>query len=263
MDEYMYLSRTKLAQFSSRGRWRLRPVYVTVTTPFGGFDVQPQRDASAAELSHLRRVVRHVNRRAVPFTDPGVRAGRWVSFEAPLNYFVLGDVEEYVVTEGDRTADLRTVLFTDPPGSVADYEPGGARLVLHGSARHLLPHGSPELQQSTGELPQRFYGPSSSSGYVGLFSQVLRWRTPPGPPDVDPYVLDFHGRPIIRGRARGLGEGTRDLLSIVDDQSHVELAAWARGLARVTANLTRPDTQDGGRYVVASPLYVQYAHDLP
>ncbi|MFF4507631.1 SAVMC3_10250 family protein [Streptomyces sp. NPDC001401] len=238
MDEYMYLSRTKVAQSSSRGRWRLMPLTLRVATPFGGVDVELQRDASDAELAHLRRVVRHVSRRTFQFTDHRARAGRWISFEAPLNYFVLGDGE-------DRTAHLPTVLFTDPPGSVAGYDPQGDRLLLHGSARHLLPQGSPELQQSTGEFPYQFHGPSTVHGFVHLFPQVRLPLVGPiaGPRFGDPYAVDIRGRSVIH-RAPGLFGGTHALVSTVDDQWHLELATWARGLARVTANLAGP--QCGG-----------------
>lgn len=57
------------------------------------------------------------------------------------------------------------------------------------------------------------------------------------------------------------GSGVRDLLHAIDARTPAGTAAWMRGYARVTALLTADDTH--ARCLVASPLTVEYARELP
>ncbi|GGR95640.1 hypothetical protein GCM10010252_38040 [Streptomyces aureoverticillatus] len=242
-----------------RGGWQ-------VTTPVGGVGLEQEvPDAERERGERLRRIVRHVSGTAGWFAEPGLRAGGWVQFEAPLNFRVLRDVAPGMV------------LFVDPPGAVDGYGSGGAvRLLLHGSVGHLTggqvpavadpPTLSEEVRHGDGGG-----GSSAGGGWVELVTthaSVLlgsltaqpdatsEQRPPEQAPEQAPEpTREQTPEPVSRAT---LVEGTRQLLAALDRQLHVETAAWMRGYARVTAALEDGDP-GGVRYVVATPLYVEYA----
>jgi hypothetical protein len=258
MRELVYLSDAKLRQFLPEPR-RFFPAgraKVSVTTPVGGVEVEPG-EASDGERTLARRfarVVAHVERGARWFGDEEVRAGQWVAFEAPLNHVGLrGEFEGML-------------LFADPAEPVEGYERGGlTRLVLHGSAKHLLLPERPlvTVRPRTLEVRGGGGGSGGDGGSAGLaYGSAAAYcvTTEAGYllPDLAERVDPIEDAPVPVTAVRVLALGTRQLLASLDTQAGAATAAWTRGYARVTANLT--DGSD--RYLVASPLYVEYAPDL-
>lgn len=260
MREFVYLSDTKLRQFISEPRRFSPRATVKFITPFGGVDLEPGPDPVRSRLQHLKQVIRQVERTARWFTEPGLFAGEWVQFEAPLNHLVLDG--------GFR--DM--LLFVDPPVPVDGYPSAGrVRLLMHGSARHLLllhqpgPGEESRAPEDVTELP-----PSSESGYGASYTRLVArdgGALPPvpglRPAPHDPAVagqLPADGAtatPVTAAQSMALG--TQVLLAAIDPRLSPETAVWMRGYARMTADLSQPG---GSRCVVASPLYVEYAHDF-
>ncbi|MGY6025402.1 SAVMC3_10250 family protein [Streptomyces spinosirectus] len=243
MRELVYLSDAKLRQFVPEGRrrtWvgrRLTSFRLDVSTPVGGGGVEvglAQGGGEPAGAGRLAGVVGQVEEQALWYEDPQARAGRWVWFEAPFNVVVRRD----------------TVLFLDAPAARAgEPEPDGPRLLLHGSAAHLL-MDAPEASMDPREL-----GVNRSA--LHFVVQDLR-RTPLPDADhltADPAVVrpDVHADHMVDMvlRASNASPGS---------------AAWMRGYARVTRSAP-PGEAGAGRpghpAVVTTPLYVEYAHDLP
>ncbi|WJV49116.1 SAVMC3_10250 family protein [Streptomyces flavofungini] len=244
MRELVYLSDRKLRQFMPdrprrlvRGGWQ-------VTTPVGGVGLDPEvPDAERERGERLRRIVRHVSAAAGWFAEPGLRAGSWVQFEAPLNFRAL------------RGAAPGMVLFVDPPRGVEGYETGGAvRLLLHGSVEHLAGGRVPVVAEppALSETVHHAGGWDCSGGdWVELLTtqaSVLLGSLTSQPDATSEDEAQEPVSPVT------LLEGTRQLLAALDRQLPVETAAWMRGYARVTAALECGDV----RYVVATPLYVEY-----
>ncbi|MGI3203113.1 SAVMC3_10250 family protein [Streptomyces sp. GLT-R25] len=132
MRELVYLSDGKLQRFVPKLRALWRRPDVTLSSPFGSVAFTGSPNYASSRLRNLRRIEKEIERSAGWFTESPIRAGRWVAFEAPLNYFTLA-------------APLSgTVLFVDTPKATAEYPTGGrVRLVLHGSSRHLLNSRTP------------------------------------------------------------------------------------------------------------------------
>ncbi|MFD0419787.1 SAVMC3_10250 family protein [Streptomyces sp. NPDC127108] len=245
MRELVYLSDRKLRQFMPERPRRLVRGGWQVTTPVGGVGLDPEvPDAERERGERLRRIVRHVSAAAGWFAEPGLRAGSWVQFEAPLNFRVLRDVAPGMV------------LFVDPPVSVDGYGTGGeVRLLLHGSVEHLAGGRVPVVAEppalSEEVHHEGSWGGSGGDDWVELVtthaSALLGSLT--GQPDA--VSEDQPQEPVSPVT---LLEGTRQLLAALDRQLPVETAAWMRGYARVTAALGG----GGVRYVVATPLYVEY-----
>jgi hypothetical protein len=175
MRELVYLSERKLSEFrpESRRGFRVRELGVP---GFGQVGIEQQGD------SHLDDVIDHLGGIARWFEEDGLSPGEWVQFEATMSYLVL---------EPPRASAV--LLFAD--------EPGGRRLLLHGSPDHLV--GTPP--------GTRLPAPSVSLGPV--LSRTLA-----------AYVDNPGARPLL-GR----------LLDHVADPYDPELAARMTGFARVTA----------------------------
>jgi hypothetical protein len=107
MRELIYLSEAKLGQFRpERGRrFRVREIGVP---GIGQVGVDPPAD------SHLDDVVDHLAGIARWYTEDDLATGDWVQFETSLGYTIFESL----------------LLFAEPPCD--------RRLVLHGSAVHLL-----------------------------------------------------------------------------------------------------------------------------
>lgn len=141
MREVVYLSEGKLNGFLPEPRLALPTVNLHAGVSLAGINVeQPAPDSGRDLRRHLKRVEKDMARRTPWYTEPELTPGRWVMFEAPLNW----------VTLRGRYQDL--VLFVDPPPDSAHSHETSAtrRLLLHGSARHLL--GRPPVQVDGPEL---------------------------------------------------------------------------------------------------------------
>ncbi|MFC9084547.1 SAVMC3_10250 family protein, partial [Streptomyces sp. NPDC057062] len=153
MQEVIYLSDRKLSQFlpGLRSAWPRQRV--SVSTPFGGVEVDPS-PGPASDLwgRHLLRVVRRVEESARWYTEAGARPGQWIAFEAPLNYFALDG------------ADPTMVFFADTPDTPEPDHP--VRLLLHGSVDHLIagpPARVTDETRRSGTLVRNLLGSDASA----------------------------------------------------------------------------------------------------
>ncbi|MFJ4862691.1 MULTISPECIES: SAVMC3_10250 family protein [unclassified Streptomyces] len=241
MREFIYVSDNKLRQFAAPPRRLRRTAALRLSTPLGGIELDaPVADAEQARQRHLNQVSEHLEESSRWFAEPDLRPGHWVWFEAPLRQICL-------------TGRFRQlVLFADPaPGEDRAYdEEAGCRLLMHGSARHLL--GQPPEQIEGLPLEGIAGGDSIGTTFLTQAGQVVQ-------------TLALQQEPAADGDAPrpGLPEGgVRDLVHALDSTSgRAHTAAWTRGFARVTALL--PSTPGNTPCLVASPLTVEYAPDLP
>ncbi|MGX9874058.1 SAVMC3_10250 family protein [Streptomyces cellulosae] len=229
--EVIYLSDRKLSRFlpGLRSAWPRQRV--SVSTPFGGVEVDPS-PGPASDLwgRHLLRVVRRVEESARWYTEAGVRPGQWIAFEAPLNYFVLDG------------ADPTMVFFADTPDTPDTPEPDHpVRLLLHGSVDHLIaapPARVTDETRRSGTLVRNLLGSDASA--PGALLAALSDDLDAGPD----------------GRRPSLVGALHALMARVDAQTHPETAATMRGYARVTTGFPAAAKLPG--LLVASPLYVEY-----
>ncbi|MEW2162513.1 SAVMC3_10250 family protein [Streptomyces sp. NPDC007084] len=239
----IYLSDGKLRQFLPSRRVP-RTGALKLATPFGGIDIDaPVADGEQDRLRRLDQVDRHLNRTARWYAEPDLRPGQWVQFEAPLRCVTLNG------------AYRNLVLFSDPaPGEVPAHETD-CRLLLHGSAHHLLGLSPVPVE---GPVLEAIGGGDSSSGttfltHAGRAVEALSATPPPAPDPSDPE--DPADPPTPHA-------GVRSLLAALDHAPELAgTATWMRGLARVTIPLETNATAP--RCLVASPLTVEAAHDLP
>ncbi|MDH6134846.1 hypothetical protein P3T37_004255 [Kitasatospora sp. MAA4] len=188
---------------------------------------------------HLKQVEKTLARKLRYHTDANIGTGSWIKFETRLDW----------VTLRDRYQGL--VLFVD---SDLSHEAGGQRrLLLHGSARHLL-----------GRLPTQVDGPALT-GIDGGYSAGTIFVTSAGqvvdvlansPDELGPEA-GADAEPFPEPIAPLPRKGLRDLLAALDaERTEVSTSAVVTGLARVSAVLEGTSTDVG--CVVASPLVVEY-----
>lgn len=240
MREFVYVSEGKLRQFLPKPSRLTRPGAIRLNTPLGGLDVEPGTPGTEhGRLQHLERVDKHLNSHADWFAEPGLRPGGWLWFEAPLRCVTLRGEYQHLV------------LFVDPvPGEDPAYErETGCRLLMHGSARHLLGYAPATIE---GPPLEGIDGGSSigttfltTAGHVvralSLEHEAAAASVPPPRPDVS-------------------GAGVRHLVTALDARhEQAGSAALMQGYARVTAVL--PPSGGAQRLVVASPLTVEYAYN--
>ncbi|WP_328468987.1 SAVMC3_10250 family protein [Streptomyces sp. NBC_00448] len=286
LSELVYLSDAKLRQFVPLARRRFSgrlKMALKVSTPLVGVDVSPAATNDERErLDHLRRVTEQIESHARWFTDAEHRPGQWIWFEAPLNDMLLDDPFSHMV------------VFLDPGDPVEGYDPVDAsgrkvRLLMHGSAEHLLLPALPPRQEpppaartvteyATGGTTWTSGGGGSSTspGYSEVTRSRAWFRREGGQAHdtldtlghQDLPVLPADSPPTEVSRLGHFHRGTAELVDWLDRRASAPTAAWTRGYARVTADLAYPPV--GGdtaapfsRVVIASPLYVEYAHDLP
>ncbi|MFD7581704.1 SAVMC3_10250 family protein [Kitasatospora sp. NPDC059817] len=246
MREVIYLSEGKLNEFLPEPR-RVRPVVkLRASVPFAGLDVETPAPNNMQDLRrHLKQVEKKMARHALLHTDPNLEPGRWVMFEARLNWFTLRG----------RYRDL--VLFVD---SERSHEAVSTRrLLLHGSARHL--RGSKPVQVDGPTLAGLEDG-GNSSGTIfvtnaGHVVNALAYNQ-----DVPALesTADEENSPEPAAPLHRLG--VRDLLAALDAEStEVSTSAVVSGLARVSAVL--PETAGDPGCLVASPLIVEYVKQQP
>jgi hypothetical protein len=189
------------------------------------------------ELAKLDKAIEAINRRSLWYSDATVQAGSWIYFETQMNYCLL---QSRYFNSAVVFADNMNLL-TDP----------SIRLLLHGSARHLL--GRPKLVDVSTDVERMRTSPSS-----GEFVYVLA-------DNVEEVVRTIHASqdPInISPSSRStnsLSSGIAQLLRVLDQKFVTDTAAWLGGVARVTASVNaRGGLRNVERFVMATPLYVEY-----
>ncbi|MGW5678897.1 SAVMC3_10250 family protein [Streptomyces sp. NPDC003860] len=246
MREVIYLSEGKLNEFLPAPR-RARPVVkLRAGMPFAGLDVETPAPNNLQDLLlHLKQVEKQTARHAPLHTDPDLEPGRWVKFEARMTW----------VTLRGRYRNL--VLFVD-----SERSPDAAtarRLLLHGSARHLL--GRPPTPVEGPELTGLADGGHSAgtvfvtnAGHVvNALAHSQDAHTPETPADEENPPEPPAPLPRL---------GIRHLLAALDAESpEVSTSTVVSGLARVSAVL--PETADDAGCLVASPLIVEYVKRQP
>lgn len=254
MRELIYLSTRKLRQFQQDkppGRWqRVQQVGATAPMNLGGMQVALS-DQSAADYPDLAGVLRHIDRNRNPrwFTEEGVESGGWIRFTAKLNYGLFGEnpSASYRPRElGDSPIPIEPALLFWRPWHVVT--PEDPHLLLHGSPEHftggaLSPQSLPDMAATVNLGYQgRWFPPSDG---------VFLWRLLQG------LIPLEEGRGYFRSPS-DLSRALTRLLASVRTQHPPELAGQMSGYARVTC-VTSSESDQGKRFVVASPLYVEYA----
>lgn len=232
-DEVVYLSEGKLRQFLPSSRPALPLPKVNINLPFVGVNLETSAaDDRRKQTHHLRRVEKQLARSAQPVTATDLRPGQWIVFDASLRWVTLRNVYQ----------DL--VLFVDPASEACN----ARRLLMHGSARHLLGAPPPTVD---GPALQEISGGGDSAGtaFVTNAGRVVSalvgaaGSTAPGA-GLSPSAQLHSG-------------GVRALFTALDAQStEISTAARVSGYARVTGLLSGGTTSSG--YLVASPLIVRY-----
>ncbi|MFJ3925939.1 SAVMC3_10250 family protein [Streptomyces sp. NPDC090022] len=249
MREFIYVSDAKLSQFVPQGARAPRARALRLTTPVGGVDLDaPAPDGEQSRLRQLDRVDKHLEKSARWFEEPGLRAGQWVQFEVLLRCVALNGPYRHMV------------LFADPaPGEEPDHA-GDCRLLMHGSAHHLLgrlpvPIDGPLLEDIEG-------GASLGTTFVtraGEAVHALALQPGARADETDPAApspAHGHAGPALPGA------GVRALLNALDAAPElVGTASWMRGYARVTRSFGPEAT--GTRCLVATPLTVEFVHEAP
>ncbi|MEV7211882.1 SAVMC3_10250 family protein [Kitasatospora cineracea] len=244
MREVIYLSEGKLHEFLPEPRRAFPVVKVHAGVSLAGVNVEKPASDSGQELRRqLKRVEKEMGRHAPWYTETDPVPGRWVRFKASLSWFTLRG----------RHQDL--VLFVDQAmePSRAHRAGGARRLLLHGSARHLL--GRPPLQVEGPALTGVDGGISLNTTFLTSAGEVV--NTLARTRGVSEPGTATDGEEQIEPTEPRHRAGIRDLLAALDtESSEVSTAAMVTGYARVSALL--PGTDTGVGCLVASPLIVEY-----
>lgn len=248
--DFVYMSSQKLANLIvnssalQRRRFRVRaevrsPVVslVLASTSVPAANQSPSERIAREELVKLDKAIDEINTRSLWYSDPAVQAGSWIYFESPLNYCILQS--EYFSP---------AVVFVDHVDLLPD---PSVRLLLHGSVRHLL--GRPKVIDIGAEIEILYPSPSSGEFVYALADNVAE------------VVRLIHGTqdaltasPSTQAR-HSLSSSMTRLLRSLDQKFVPETAAWLGGVARVTAPVsTRAEFPRAERFVMATPLYVEY-----
>lgn len=220
MRELVYLSEAKLAQFVPEPR-RFPFSLKSLTTPIGGAEVE--RNPTPGNAERLYEIESHIATQARWYTEDGLRPGQWVQFEAPMNHRVLGGPMV------DLSHEPEMVVFVDAASAES------IRLLLHGSAAHLLGSKRPVQQWLTSDL----------LGFHELAVRIARQEAAGDAEETDARA--------DAARSGAFEFGTSRLIAKFDRPTGLETAIWMRGYARTTV----VTEYEGVRYVVASPLYVE------
>lgn len=285
MRELVYVSERKLRQFdlpARRRRWRMTGVEgevglagvgkVKATSRIDAAEPGPDLDSVIAALDKSERAARR-------FTDPGVMAGQWIAFRAPLNHCVV-----------DRKEFGPVVLFLDVPRASAQYPSAGSpRLLLHGSPEHLTSVRAakmsltlPRAKELRPEESLLGLGPAlSQASDAGCFYDAagVPWpswarRSPRRALEDTFRALSIEQAKIEEDVKHALTQDYSDdgslpghrllgtvwsVIGMLDGQFSEASAAWMSGYARVT--IAGPPLSLAAKFeriVVATPLYVQY-----
>ncbi|WP_030754602.1 SAVMC3_10250 family protein [Streptomyces griseus] len=247
LRDVIYLSAGKLRQFLPEPRRTPRTAGVRLSTPFGfGVDVDAQdTDGEQGRIKHLRQVQRHLEETALWYGDPGLRPGTWVQFEAPMR----------CVTLRGNYRDL--LLFVDSRPGSGSGDAAGCRLLLHGSAQHLL-GWAPQLAEGPA-LSEMVGGDSIGTVFLTKAGEVVEALSSASAPQP---AASADALPVSPLAPAPSATGLRDLLDALDaGREDIDTTAPMFGYARVTALL--PGRGAVPRCLVASPLMVEYAGETP
>lgn len=255
LRDVIYLSAGKLQQFLPEPRRAPRTAGVRLSTPFGfGVDVDAQEaDGEQGRMKHLRQVQKHLEETALWYEDPGLRPGTWVQFEAPMRCVTLrGAYRDLLLF-----VDSGTASGTASGAASGSGEDAGCRLLLHGSARHLL-GWTPQLAEGPA-LSGMVGGDSVGTVFLTRAGQVVEALSSGSGPQADAAADDAPVSPLAPAPS---ATGIRDLLRALDaGREDIDTTAPMFGYARVTALLPGQGTVP--RCLVASPLMVEYAGETP
>jgi hypothetical protein len=164
------------------------------------------------------------------FADPEVRPGTWTHFEAPMAYRVIS-------FHGGEA-----LVFVDADAATPEYPTGGRlRLLLHGSAPHLLETRSGPDRESGGRLRG-----SRWHEFAEMMRLFLTDDAAAKDPDAAKIIQDYS-----EFYASRIWEDVQNLTRTLQPEY---TAAWMAGYARVTARIPTAD----GVVLAASPLYVEH-----
>ncbi|MBN9743185.1 hypothetical protein DMP23_19100 [Amycolatopsis sp. A1MSW2902] len=234
MRELIYVSTAKLQQILPdlpRGtKFKDFEGALEVKGP-AGIGVKGEKKAAKAAAPALQQavnVLEQSSRAPSWFASRDVRPGMWVHFEAPLTYRVL------------TWRDVTSLVFVDADVASPEYPTGGRlRLLLHGSAQHLL--GARPGTADEAELRLR-------SSLWAEFADVLRGSLLGSPDDdADTRLPDQ----VVQRYADRIWDNVQDLTKSLQPNY---TSAWLAGYARVTALMPTVD----GTVLAASPLYVEH-----
>ena len=248
MDEYIYLSDRKVAQFlpDTPAPWwrRLRAKKVTAGVGLGivKTDVEvEQRDPESLTHAQLEKVAAAIDENCPWYEEP-VRAGDWAFFEGRLGV--------HLAAEGPAAG---AVLFYDVAPSN-----GARRVLLHGSATHLRdrpvspgPAASPGV---AGARPARGFSTAESFPLVVRSADEALASRPEHASLPDLLAGLLRHRP--RSRPDELGGHVAALFGHVDGSDwYTATAPYVAAVLRVTTVL-RP-AASGFETLVGSPLFIR------
>jgi hypothetical protein len=203
-------------------------------------DASASMQSEQVQLYKLKKALDEINKRSLWYSDTAAMTGSWIYFESPMNYCMLQS--DYFPS---------AVVFADHMDLLPD---PSVRILLHGSARHLL--NQPRLVAISSEVERLQPSPSSGEFVYTLAENVAEVvRT-----------IDASQDPLIAppsARATdSLTTGIARLLRVLDQKFVVDTSAWLGGVARVTAAVRAPHGHgDVERFIMATPLYVEYTSD--
>lgn len=255
MREVVYLSEGKIQQFlPEHGRtWSLSRL--SIRSPVAGVDVDRAAATDQQQLAaRLRDVEKHIAKTAIPYTEPLARVpGTWVEFRAPLSY---------ATVEQDQIGSM--VLFVQPEAAAVSVAWGRrVRLLLHGSARHLLGRSPQQLDydlRGSITVDGTLRSGSDSESFSFLVSNADMLSNVFGLRRIDPRAYGISDGPSKLSRDSFDG-AMANFMSVVDEHLTPGAAAWMAGYARVTQLVK--DYSRRLNYLVASPLYVMYSTPIP
>lgn len=226
MEEYLYLSHSKLRSFLERpGRLRVAKAEVGLkalgTESKVALESAQHNASMGTAYRQLMRVQRHLlqsDRWLYWYEDESVDAGDWVEFEARLGVTMVENVGEPIV------------IFTSAPSAGGD-----TALLLHGSQASLM-------SSSHVDSP-----PTGSGSSPANLSTILAGFDAPSREDKFPNTADR------------LVSNSLDLLvsSQAATVGYPRLEGWARVTARIVLGeqALRPSLK---AILLATPLYVRY-----
>lgn len=241
--ELVYLSKSKLRQFdlgSKRGL--LGQAKATIKDPMGISELTVETVVPREKLPKIDTVLTALDgsdRAPVWFTEP-VQPGQWVRFEAPMSYIVIGTA---------------VVLLDVEEPSIAYPSGGGIRLLLHGSAEHVVGTVQPQ-RTSVDELSAQAATHSpfgiDAEAFASVFNHFFRLIDYASTLDINGFEEDRVMSFKNSIRAAGLDH----VLLTVSRHLHLPYTAeWLAGCARVTA--VAPSPSGHGTTLFATPLYVE------
>ena len=234
----MYLSTQKLRQLDAgRRRGPIAQLKATIKAPFGIGELTAESGNLQDRLPKLDSIITAQDRdeRAPVWFTEAVRPGQWVQFEAPMGY----------------TTISKAVVFLDVDEPSESYPTGGkVRLVLHGSAEHLLEGSYPRTSVDELSTEASTRSPIDAEAFASVFNHFFDLIEYESRQDINGH--ESHGMMSFKNRI-GVAGLDHVLPTLTSHLRLPDTAAWLAGRARVTAVVGNRST------VFATPLYVEHA----